>query len=101
MKAVWNDQVIAEADKDELIYIEGNWYFPLSSVKQEFLKKSNTPYTCPWKGVCQYFDVGKDDTWSKDVAWSYPEPKQSAIDTVKKDFSNYIAFWRSVSVSET
>lgn len=100
MKATWNNQVIAEAEKDDLIYIEGNWYFPPSSLKQEMLKKSDTPYSCPWKGDCQYFDVGKDDNWSKDVAFSYPEPKQSAIDTVKKDFSNYVAFWRDVQVGE-
>ena len=98
MKAVWNDQVIAEADKSELIYIEGNWYFPPGSVKQDFLRKSDTPYTCPWKGVCQYFDVGKDDTWAKDNAWAYPSPLPTAIDTVKKDFSNYVAFWREVTI---
>ena len=45
MKVVWNDIVIAEADKDQLIYIEGNWYFPPDSVKSEFLEKSDTPYT--------------------------------------------------------
>ena len=100
MKAVWNDQVIAEADKADLIYIEGNWYFPPTSVRQEFLTKSDTPYTCPWKGVCQYFNVSKDDKVSEDNAWSYPEPKPSAIDTVKKNFSNYVAFWRDVTVTE-
>lgn len=100
MKAIWNDQVIAEADRDDLIYIEQNWYFPPSSVKQDFLRKSDTPYTCPWKGVCQYFDVGEGDTWSKDVAFSYPEPLPSAIEQVKKDFSNYVAFWRDVTVTE-
>lgn len=100
MKAIWNDQVIAEADKKDLIYIEGNWYFPPSSVKQEFLTKSDTPYTCPWKGVCQYFNVGKGGSVSQDSAFSYPEPKSSAIDTVKKDFSNYVAFWRDIQVGE-
>ncbi len=104
MQAIWNGQVVAEADKDDLIYIERNWYFPPESVKAEFLRKSNTPYTCPWKGDCQYFDVGKKDdygdNWSSDAAFSYPEPKESAIDTVKKDFSNYIAFWRDVTVQE-
>jgi uncharacterized protein (DUF427 family) len=100
MKAMWNDTVIAEADKDDLIYIEQNWYFPPSSVKQEYLQKSDTPYTCPWKGVCQYFNVGQGDNWSQDVAFSYPEPKPTAIDTVKKDFSNYVAFWRDVQVTE-
>lgn len=100
MKAIWNDQVIADAPKEDLIYIEGNWYFPPATVKQEFLQESPTPYTCPWKGACQYFNVVQGDTISEDSAWSYPNPKPSAIDQVKKDFSNYVAFWRDVTVEE-
>lgn len=100
MKAIWKDKVIAEADKDELIYIEGNWYFPPSAVKSEYLQKSPTPYTCPWKGVCQYFNVVDGQDTAADSAWSYPEPKPSAIKLVKKDFSNYVAFWRDVQVTE-
>ena len=100
MKAVWNDQVIAEADQDDLIYIERNWYFPPQSVNQDLLRKSDTPYNCPWKGDCQYFDVGSGEQWSKDSAWSYPEPYPSAIEKVKKDFSDYVAFWHDVQVVE-
>ena len=100
MKAIWNGQTIAEADKQDLIYIEQNWYFPPNSVKQELLSKSDTPYTCPWKGVCQYFNVGDGSKESQDSAWSYPSPKPSAIEKVKKDFSNYVAFWRDVQVVE-
>jgi uncharacterized protein (DUF427 family) len=100
MKAIWKSNVIAEAPKEELIYIEGNWYFPPDKVNKAYLRESPTPYTCPWKGVCQYFDVGKDNDWSKDNAWTYPHPKPSAIDIVKKDFSNYMAFWQDVTVAE-
>jgi uncharacterized protein (DUF427 family) len=101
MKAVWKDTVIAEAPKEKLVYIEQNWYFPPDIIKRhDMLLKSPTPYTCPWKGVCQYFDVGAGEDWSKDSAWSYPSPKPSAIDTVKKDFSNYVAFWHDVKVTE-
>ena len=100
MKAAWNGNVIAEADKKDLIYIEGHWYFPASSIKPEYFRKSDTPYTCYWKGSCQYFDVGQDDTWSKDNAWTYPTLMPSAIDRVKKDFSNYVAFWRDVHFTE-
>jgi uncharacterized protein (DUF427 family) len=100
MKAIWNEQVIAEAPKEDLIYIEQNWYFPPESVKQDFLRKSDTPYTCPWKGECQYFDVGQGENWSKDSAFCYPDPKPSAIDIVKKDFGDYVAFWRDVEVTE-
>jgi uncharacterized protein (DUF427 family) len=98
MQAIWNGQVIAQSDKDKLIYIEGNWYFPPDSVKTEFLQTSSTPYTCPWKGFCQYFNIVQNQQISKDNAWSYPEPKPSAIKIVKKDFSNYVAFWRDVIV---
>ncbi len=100
MKAIWDGRVIAEADRDKLIYIEGNWYFPPDAVKHGYLTKSPTPYTCPWKGECQYFNVGEGDKVSQDNAWSYPSPKPSAIDRVRQDFSNYVAFWRDVKVGE-
>ena len=100
MKAVWKNTTIAQAPKSDLIYIEGNWYFPPSSVKSEFLRESPTPYTCPWKGVCQYFDVGDGKELAKDNAWTYRQPKSTAIEIVKKDFSNYVAFWREVTITE-
>jgi len=100
MRALLGDTVIAEAPKEELIYIEGNWYFPPNSVRQDLLEKSPTPYTCPWKGDCQYFNVESGEKKVEDSAWSYPEPKPSAIEQVKKDFSNYVAFWREVQITE-
>lgn len=100
MKAVWKGKTVAEADKDELIYIEGNWYFPLSAVNQKYLRKSDTQYHCPWKGDAQYYDVGEGDVWSKDACFGYPDAKQSALDIVKKDFRNHVAFWQDVTVEE-
>lgn len=100
MKATLNGTVIAEAPKDDLISIEGNWYFPPSSVKSELLEKSPTPYTCPWKGVSQYFSVKDGDTLLQDRAFSYPEPYPASFDRVGKDFSNYVAFWKDVTVTE-
>ncbi|MCS5718172.1 DUF427 domain-containing protein [Herbiconiux sp. CPCC 205763] len=100
MKAVLGGTVIAEAPKEDLIAIEGNWYFPPSSVNAELLEKSPTPYTCPWKGECQYFNV-KDGTASlQDRAWTYPHPYPTAFDRVGKDFTNYVAFWKEVQVTD-
>ena len=98
MKAVLGDVVIAEAPQDELIKIEGNWYFPPSSVNADLLEKSPTPYTCPWKGECQYFSVKDGDALLQDRAWSYPHPYPGAFDRVGKDFSVYVAFWKDVEV---
>jgi uncharacterized protein (DUF427 family) len=100
MKAIWNDQIIAEAAKDDMIYIEGNWYFPPDSVRKDFLRSSDTEYNCPWKGDCKYYDVGSGAVWSKDNAWTYMLLKPSAIEAVHKDFTNYVAFWRDVQVTE-
>jgi uncharacterized protein (DUF427 family) len=100
MKAVLNGAVIAEADKNDLISIEGNWYFPPSSVRDGVLEKSPTPYTCPWKGACQYYTVTAGDSVSPDAAFAYPTPFASAIDRVGKDFSGYVAFWKDVQVTD-
>lgn len=100
MKAHVNGTVIAEAPLDDLIKIEGNWYFPPSSVVDGFLTKSPTPYTCPWKGACQYFTVTVDGEAMQDRAWSYPSVLASGIERVGKDFTNYVAFWKEVTVSE-
>ncbi|KQV07129.1 DUF427 domain-containing protein [Leifsonia sp. Root112D2] len=100
MKAVLNDTVIAEAPESDLIRIEGNWYFPPASVKSELLVASDTPYTCPWKGECQYFSVKDGENLLQDRAFSYPHPYPTAFERVGKDFSGYVAFWKDVQVSE-
>ena len=99
MKAHVNGTVIAEAPEEQLVKIEGNWYFPPSSVKSEFLEKSPTPYTCPWKGECQYFTVVVDGQKLQDRAWSYPTPYPASFERVGTDYSNYVAFWKEVQVS--
>jgi uncharacterized protein (DUF427 family) len=100
VKAMLGDVVIADSPKEDLISIEGNWYFPPSSVNRELLVESPTPYHCPWKGDCQYFSVRSGDTLLQDRAFSYPDPIPTAFDRVGKDFSNYVAFWKEVRVVE-
>lgn len=100
MKAIWNDEVLAEADKADLIYIEGNWYFPPKTLNWQFFEESETHTTCPWKGEASYYSVTVNGLQNADAAWYYPEPKPTAIEQVKKDFSNYVAFWHGVTVSE-
>ena len=100
MKAIWNNTVVAEADKDDLIFIEGNWYFPKSSVKSEYFTPSDTHTTCHWKGEASYYNVKVDEQVNEDAAWYYPQPMTTAFELTKKDFTDYVAFWRGVTVSE-
>ncbi|WP_432855680.1 DUF427 domain-containing protein [Amycolatopsis sp. CA-161197] len=92
MKVSVEGTVVAEADEDAVVSIEGSRYFPPSTIAEGSLKASATPYTCPWKGAAQYYDVVVNGTVVRDGAWSYPEPKGSAIELVGKDFSGYVAF---------
>lgn len=99
MKATIDDVVIADAD-DGLVIIEGNYYFPPSSLVGAPLEDSPTPYVCPWKGAAQYHNVRIGHHLFRDAAWSYPRPAQSAIERVGTDFSGYVAFDQSqVTVS--
>ena len=101
MRATIDGTVIAEATDDELISIEGNYYFPPSALLADAYQDSPTPYTCPWKGVAQYHDVVIDGTTHHDAAWSYPEPYPSSFDRVGSDYSRYVAFdQRQVTVAE-
>ena len=99
MKAVWKDAVIAEAADDELIKIEGNWYFPPSALKKEFYAPSDLHTECVWKGTASYYDVVVDGDINEGAAWYYPQPKDGSIKLVKKDFTDYVAFWRGVEVT--
>ncbi|MBF5080983.1 DUF427 domain-containing protein [Quadrisphaera sp. INWT6] len=93
MKAVLDGVVVAEADDDAIVRIEGNAYFPPSSVVEGALSKSPTPYTCPWKGVAQYWNVtAPGGATADDGAWSYPEPYPASFDRVGSDYSGYLAF---------
>ncbi|WP_405376086.1 MULTISPECIES: DUF427 domain-containing protein [unclassified Microbacterium] len=99
MKATLGDIVIAEAPDEDIIRIEGNAYFPPSSVTNGALTDSPTPYTCPWKGECQYYNVVTGDQTLADGAWAYPTPYPSAFDRVGADFSGYVAFSPAITVS--
>ena len=90
-KATWNGQTLAEGDRFELV--EGNVYFPRSSVKAEFLEPSTTHTFCSWKGEASYYHVVVGGQVNRDAAWFYPDPKPAAA-----NIKDYVAFWRGVKV---
>lgn len=100
MKAVWKNTIIAEAPRDELIHIEGNWYFPPNRINKTYFKPNDEHTTCAWKGEASYFDVVVDGERNKSAAWYYATPLPSSIGIVKRDYTDYVAFWRGVVVTE-
>lgn len=91
MKALWNNQIIAESD--ETIIVEGNHYFPHDSINKEFFEPSLTHTICGWKGTASYYDIKVHGNLNKDAAWFYPETKPEA-----KNIENHVAFWKGVEI---
>lgn len=91
MKAIWNGKVIAESD--DIANVEGNSYFPVESVKNEYLKQSTTHTVCHWKGTASYFSLDVDGKTNQDAAWYYPDPRPLA-----EGIKGRIAFWKGVQI---
>ena len=91
IRAVWNGAVLAEAE--HTVKLEGNDYFPLESLRREFLDASATTTVCPWKGTASYYSVTVDGKVNPDAAWYYPTPSARA-----QEIANHVAFWKGVKI---
>ena len=91
MKAIWKDTVIAESD--DIVTIEGNHYFPESSLKREFITFSNHKTSCAWKGQASYYSLMVNGELNTDAAWYYADPKPEAA-----NIKGRVAFWKGVNV---
>ncbi len=91
MKAIWNNQIVAESDNT--VVIENNHYFPHDSINKDFFKPSNTHTNCPWKGEASYYTLVVDGKENVDAAWFYPE-----VSLLAKGIKNHVAFWKGVEV---
>ena len=91
MKAIWNNQIIAESE--ETVVVEGNHYFPPSSINKTYFKETETHTVCPWKGQASYYTLEVDGQENKDAAWYYPKASELA-----KNIEGYVAFWNGVTV---
>jgi uncharacterized protein (DUF427 family) len=91
--ARWNGEIIAESD--ETTIVEGNHYFPVESVRKEYLQTSETHTICPWKGTASYYTLTVNGDQNEDAAWYYPEPKPKAAQVKDR-----VAFWKGVDVTD-
>jgi uncharacterized protein (DUF427 family) len=91
--ATWNGTVLAESD--QTIVVEGNHYFPPSSIKSELFEDSDTTSECPWKGTASYLTPIVDGEKNPDAAWVYRQPKDAAA-----EIKDHVAFWKGVEVTE-
>jgi uncharacterized protein (DUF427 family) len=92
MKAIFNKVVVAESD--DTVVVEGNHYFPESSLKREYTSFSNHR-TSDWIGQARYLSLLVNGELKADAAWYYPEPNEAGA-----ALKGRIAFARGVEIVE-
>lgn len=91
--ATLNGTVIAEST--ETVMVEGNHYFPPSSVQFDHFEEATKTTDCPWKGTANYYDVSVPGTSAAATAWVYRQPKDAAA-----NIKDHVAFWGQVVVAD-
>ena len=91
MKATWNGAVIAQSD--DLVVVEGNQYFPESSLNRDYITFSNHKTSCAWKGQASYYSLIVNGELNTDAAWYYADPKPEA-----ESIKGRVAFWKGVKI---
>ena len=92
MKATWNGAVIAQSD--DTVVVDGNHYFPDSTLNREFITFSNHKSSCPWKGQASYYSLIVNGELNTDAVWYYADPKPEAAMVQGR-----VAFWKGVKVA--
>ena len=85
-----DDEIVAESD--DTIKVEGNHYFPRSSVKMDSLQRTDLTTQCHWKGEANYYTVNAAGKELKNAAWTYEAPITDRAEPIK----DYIAFYSNV-----
>jgi uncharacterized protein (DUF427 family) len=91
-QAIWEGTVIAESDR--CVMVEGNHYFPVESVRMDYLEPVDQTTVCGWKGVANYYDVVVGGKRNPGAAWYYASPMPAA-----SEIKDHIAFWKGVKVN--
>jgi uncharacterized protein (DUF427 family) len=93
LRAVYNGETIAESN--DVRNVDGNWYFPRSSIKGEYLKESPTHLVSADKGEASFFNIYVNDKVNWNGAWYYPKPKEE-----KEDIKDRVGFGPGIEIEE-
>ncbi len=93
MRATVDDHVVA--DSNDVVECKGYQYFPQSSVRTEWLQKTERTVSdleCP-HGV-QFYDVVIDGVRYRRAAWQYEAPRPNM-----REVADRFGFWEDVKVA--
>lgn len=70
-------ETVADSYQPRVLYETGlppRYYLPLTDLRMDLLRPSETQTHCPYKGTASYWSVVVGDTVHEDVVWTYPSP---------------------------
>ncbi|HEV3366920.1 MAG TPA: DUF427 domain-containing protein [Acidimicrobiales bacterium] len=82
VRATWKGVVLAESDRT--VVGEGNHYFPVEDVREQYFDSSQSHTCCPWKGQASYRSVVVDGRRNQDAAWFHPSPMGAARESTDR-----------------
>lgn len=77
VKIVIDGVEVAESHKPTILFetsLPPRYYLPLSDVRTDLLRPSETETHCPYKGTAGYYSVEIDGTTHEDLVWIYRAP---------------------------
>ncbi len=93
MQAIWNETLLAESDAT--VELDGEVYFPASSVDMDYLEASTHQTTSPEKGKTRFYHVVVEGQRNENAAWYY-----SDVTDATQGVEDCIAFGNDVEVRE-
>lgn len=93
MKAIWNGVVVAESD--DVLMIEKDYYFPLASLKPQYLRLSITQDEMANIASITTFNLKLGRRQCVDAVWYYDNPKSAA-----KGAYGRVAFRKEVQIKQ-
>jgi uncharacterized protein (DUF427 family) len=83
--------VVASSRQPRLLFETGlptRYYLPLTDVRMELLRPSDTVTHCPYKGSAHYWSVEVNGKRYEDIVWSYRTPLPES-----QKITGLVAFW--------
>ena len=76
-----NGVTVADSTKPTLLFETGlptRYYLPLTDVRMDLLRDSETRTSCPYKGEANYYSVELDNELFEDIVWYYKYPVEES-----------------------
>lgn len=76
-----NDITVADSIRPSLLFETGlptRYYLPLTDVRMDLLRDSETTTQCPYKGEANYYSIVVDGELVEDIVWYYKYPVEES-----------------------